>query len=396
MNSRICNKNNSVKTSPSFGGRFLHLISHFTLLACCAALSSCGGRADEITVFKAQSGGYKSYRIPAIAVTPKGTVLAFCEGRRFSRSDCGDIDLLLRRSTDGGRSWGKRIVIRDDGANTCGNPVPIVLADSGRILLLTSWNLGIDTENLITGHRSDDTRRIYLNYSDDDGLTWSSPAEITGMVKAAHWSWYATGPGGAIRIEKGDYAGRIVVPCNHVEAGADVSYSHVIFSDDGGITWAIGGSSREPMVNECQVTELSGGRLLLNMRNYDRTNTQRQVALSDDGGASWRNQSFDPALIEPACHASIRALAWNSSGSRKAVFFINPASTLARENLTLRVSTDECLSWTASRQLHAGPAAYSDIAVLSEKQIGCLYEAGKKNAYERIVFRSIDMERLLE
>src|SRR5690606_31811245 len=132
--------------------------------------------------------------------------------------------------------------------------------------------------------------------------------ELTREVKREDWSWYATGPGAGIEIAHGRHRGRLVIPCDHKRpAGKDTSYhSHVIYSDDQGATWQIGGVAPEDDVNECEVVELAGGRLMLNMRNYDRRSKTRQVAFSDDGGMSWRDQGHDAALVEPICQASIR------------------------------------------------------------------------------------------
>ena len=141
--------------------------------------------------------------------------------------------------------------------------------------------------------------------SADDGATWSQPREITSDVKKPNWTWYATGPGSGIQIQHGPHTGRLVIPCDHIEAETKHFYSHVIFSDDHGATWALGGSTPQHQVNECEVVEISGGRLLLNMRNYDRTHKARQVATSDDGGLTWGDQRFDLTLVEPTCQAAI-------------------------------------------------------------------------------------------
>jgi sialidase-1 len=122
-----------------------------------------------------------------------------------------------------------------------------------------------------------------------------TPEEITGDTKKPDWTWYATGPGAGIQIQHGPHKGRLVIPCDHIEADTKHYYSHVIYSDDGGQTWQLGGSTPEHQVNECEVVELAEpqGRLMLNMRNYDRSNRTRQTALSDDGGATWHSQKHD-------------------------------------------------------------------------------------------------------
>ncbi|MBI2480906.1 MAG: exo-alpha-sialidase [Planctomycetia bacterium] len=253
----------------------------------------------QTDIFVSGEGGYHTFRIPSLLTTSQGTLLAFCEGRKDSRSDRGDINLLVRRSTDNGETWSAPQVIWDDSVNTCGNPCAVVDRDTGTVWLLSTWNRGSDAEKDIIKQTSADTRRVFVLSSSDDGRTWSRSREITTDVKQANWTWYATGPGCGIQIQHGPDKGRLVIPCEHIEAGTEHYYSHVIYSDDHGKTWQLGGRTPQHQVNECEVVELSNGRLMLNMRNYDRSAKSRQVALSDDGGLTWRSQGFVSTLIEP-------------------------------------------------------------------------------------------------
>jgi sialidase-1 len=344
-------------------------------------------------VFTSGQEGYHTFRIPATVVTPGGDVLAFAEGRKNSASDTGDIDLVLKRSTDGGRTWSGLAVVWDDGANTCGNPCPVVDRQTGTIWLLLTWNRGDDAESRIIAQTSRDTRRVFVTHSTDDGLNWAKPKEITDAAKLTRWTWYATGPGAGIQIERGPHRGRLVIPCDHIEAGTKRYFSHVISSDDHGTTWKLGGSSPQDQVNECEVVELTGNRLMLNMRNYDRTQRTRQTAISRDGGASWTDQRHAPELIEPICQASIRRFAWPADDQMGILLFSNPAST-RRENMTVRLSKDDGQTWPAARLLHAGPAAYSCLVVLPDKTTGCLYECGEKSPYETITFARLPLEWL--
>ena len=161
-------------------------------------------------------------------------------------------------------------MIWDDAANTCGNPCAVVDRNTGVISLLVTWNRGDDREPQIIDQTSNDTRRVFVTQSTDDGRTWAPPREITGEVKQSNWTWYATGPGGGIQIENGLHKGRLLVPCDHIEARTKHYYSHIIYSDDHGESWKLGGRTPAHQVNECEVVELAGGRLMLNMRNYDR------------------------------------------------------------------------------------------------------------------------------
>jgi len=360
----------------------------------CGASRVLGEGLDMRTIWTRGTDGYDTYRIPALAVTTRGTLLAFCEGRKHGTGDSGDIDLLVKRSTDGGTTWSGQRVIWDDAANTCGNPCPIVDRKTGAVWLLTTWNRGDDKEPAIIARKSRDTRRVFVTSSADDGVTWDKPREITADVKKPDWTWYATGPGAGIQIERGPSAERMVAPCDHIEAATGRYYSHVITSDDHGNSWRLGGSSPQDQVNECEVVELSGHRLMLNMRNCDRARHARQIAFSEDGGQTWNDQRFDEVLIEPICQASLRGHGWDSAGRRSILLFSNPADAKARKNMTVRGSFDEGKTWSGLRVLHAGPSAYSDLAVLGDGQCACLFEAGAKNPYETIVLARFGLNAL--
>lgn len=339
----------------------------------------------QAPVFLSGQGGYHTYRIPSLVVTTTGTVLAFCEGRKHSSSDTGDIDLLVRRSTDHGEHFGPATVVWDDGPNTCGNPCPVVDQHTGTVWLLMTHNLGHDHERQIIDRTAQGTRTVWVSHSTDDGRTWSAPQEITATTKRPEWTWYATGPGAGIQLRHGPYRGRLIVPCDHIEAGTRRYYSHVIYSDDHGRTWRLGGRTPQAGVNECEVAELSDGRLLLNMRNYDRRQHCRRISISEDGGLTWGPVRFDPALVEPICQASLRRFRWPENGKPGILLFSNPASPTRREKLTVRLSRDEGRTWPQAWTLHAGPSAYSCLAVLADGRVACLYEAGNKSPYESIV-----------
>jgi len=342
----------------------------------------------EHAVWQSGQGGYHTYRIPALAVTSQGTVLAFCEGRKGGSGDAGNIDLLLKRSTDGGATWSAQQMLWDDGANTCGNPCVVVDGVTGVVWLLCTWNRGEDRESQIIDQTSQDTRRVFVLRSEDDGATWSRPTEITADVKRPEWTWYATGPGSGIQLRGGPAKGRLVIPCDHIEADTRNYYSHVVYSDDHGKSWRLGGRTPRPQVNECQVAELADGRLLLNMRNYDPAQRRRQVAASDDGGATWQQQRFDAALVGPICQAALEYIppAAEAPGT---LLFMNPADAERRVRMTLRASFDEGRTWPHQTVLHAGPSAYSDLALLADGNVACLYEAGERGPYETIVFRRL-------
>jgi sialidase-1 len=338
---------------------------------------------SRVPVFVAGTGGYHTYRIPSAIVTSKGTVLAFCEGRKAGRGDAGDIDLVMRRSTDHGKTWGEQRVLWDDGANTCGNPCPVIDAKTGTIWLLLTQNLGSDSESAIVNNTGKSSRTVWVCHSTDDGVTWTKPTDITKDTKKPEWTWYATGPGVGIQLK----SGRLLVPCDSKSEKGKVRESHVIFSDDAGKTWQLGGVVG-PNCNESQAVELSDGTVLLNMRTYSGNN-RRLIAKSTDGGKTFTKPVADATLIEPVCQASIL----RDPGTKLGVLFSNPAS-LKRENLTVRLSQDDTNTWAHAKTLHAGPAAYSCLTILKDGNIGCLYECGEKNPYEQIRFDIFSREWL--
>ena len=343
---------------------------------------------NEIALFSQGQFGYECFRIPAIVKTNKGTLLAFAEGRKNGCSDTGDIDLVLRRSTDNGKSWGPLVVVWDGGDNTCGNPAPVVDRKTGIIWVLSTWNLGTDHESRIINQSSKDTRRVFVLHSEDDGKSWSGAKEITETTKQENWTWYATGPVHGIQLKQGDKKGRLIIPCDHIEAETKHYYSHIIYSDDNGKTWNLGGSTPQHQVNECTVAGLDDGSLILNMRNYDRTKRTRKISISKDFGETWSDIYADEQLPEPICQASLLRSTWKNKGN-SLFFFTNPASSDSRRNMTLKISNDQARTWNDSIVLHPGPSAYSDMTVIKKGVLGCFYEAGIDSPYETITFKTV-------
>ncbi|MHC5537498.1 sialidase family protein [Singulisphaera rosea] len=348
-------------------------------------------RADDpfvTEVFKSGTGGYHTYRIPSLLVTPKGTVLAFCEGRKTGHADHGDIDLLLRTSTDGGRTWGPVQIVYEEGGTeplTIGNPCPVVDRDTGTVVLTFCRN----------------NRDVLVTSSRDEGRTWSTPRFVTSSVKKDGWQWYATGPGVGIQLEHGSRRGRLVIPCDHDEVvdGSRAMHSHVIYSDDHGQTWELGGTVG-PNTDECQVVELADGELLINMRNdwgrkgsHKELGGKRMISRSRDGGRTWAKPEFDETLIEPVCQASLIRVQAEEPPLKPLLLFSNPASTRSRRGMTLRASRDEGRSWPIALPVDAGFSAYSCLAALPDRRIGLLYEQG--NAAQ-IVFAVFSLSDILQ
>lgn len=331
----------------------------------------------ETVVFFSGDDGYHTYRIPSLIATPKGALLALCEGRKNGPADDGDIDLVMKRSEDGGETWSQQLLVHEEGGNapiTIGNPCPVVDYETGAIILTFCKN----------------NREVFVTKSSDDGRSWSEPEEITADVKKPGWDWYATGPGHGIQLKFGPHLGRLVVPCDHRETGKRESRSHVFFSDDYGETWTLGGAA-ELLTNECEVVELVDGRLLLSMRNY-HGKQQRAFCISEDGGASWSKPELQHDVFCPVCQASIHR---HTATPRNRILYSGPGGP-GRTNLKIRTSFDEGGEWPASRLLFDGPAGYSDLAVLDDGMIGCLFEGGTRDYRETIRFAKFSIDWAIE
>ena len=345
---------------------------------------------------------YGLFRIPVSLTAADGTVLAICEGRSETGADYGNIDLVLRRSTDGGKTWEPLQVIWDDGMNTCGNPTPVLDRDTGRIWMVACHSLEKDTQTVLQTGDPEGRRTLWTFYSDDHGKTWSDPVEISDQILDPSWKWYATGPGVGIQLEDG----RLVIPATR-NKGNDAgrsARSHIIYSDDHGKTWQLGGEAGD-RISEAQVVELADDRLLLSARRVGSREMLMCQAYSDDKGGTWSDVYQHPQLISPGgiyvgysggCQASMLRLSRADKQDRNRLIFTNPANRYpfgakGRINMTLRLSYDEAESWSFSRQLHSRWSAYSCLTVLNDHSIGALYSWGDKMRYERIVFERVNL-----
>lgn len=352
------------------------------------AQGNAGGRT-ETAPFVSATEGYFCYRAPAMVITKRGTILAFAEGRVDDQNDEGDIDLVLKRSTDEGRTWSRQQVLENDGTNRCKNPTPVALP-SGRVLLVWLWSPDIPSK------RERTTRKVYVTYSDDDGLTWSKSRDISASVYGKDWLWYGTGPGHGIVKIREPHKGRVIIPSRHNGQNMAMT-SHIIYSDDDGETWKIGGSAPRENTNESTVVELSNGDLMLNSRSSDKEGG-RPVSISRDGGQTFDRFYVDAALIEPGCEGSLLYHSMNAGTGKANILFSNPADGLYRVNGTVKLSTDDGKTWTKSLR-YSDPAphfsGYSDIAVTKSGDIAILYEKGahydKKQRYKAIGFSIVKL-----
>ena len=345
------------------------------------------GVDDEQVLFEAGTHGYDCFRIPATVRTNEGTLLAFAEARVNSCADDGDIDLVMRRSTDGGASWEPIEVLIEGNGDTRGNPSPVVDAETGRISLLSTYNPGDDMNH----------RLPYLQHSEDDGQTWSDPVEITDQVSKPEWEyWYGTGPVHGIQLENGEHAGRLVVPAYYNEGAEAPGGVVLIYSDDGGLSWQRGAiDEREGSLipGENTVVELDDGRILTLARESG-TNPEpgnRATAISSDGGESFEAPfETEPQLSMPTVQAASLAV-----GDRLLVS--SPAHPAAREVMSVRASDDQgetWQSWEEGKVVWWGPAGYSDLVPIDDQMTGLLYEAGENWAYETIRWRRFDQAYL--
>ncbi|MGW7818224.1 sialidase family protein [Streptomyces puniciscabiei] len=345
-------------------------------------------------------GGYATYRIPAVVKTRHGTVLAFAEGRRHGPADTGDIDVVLRRSTDGGCTWGPLTVVAAGHGDTRGNPAPVVAPRGGAVVLVTCGNSGKAAEEQIRRGAGD--RRVFVQRSQDDGRHFTRPVDITAQVKPPGWRWYATGPGHAVALTRGPHTGRLVVPANHSVAppahssGPASRYDggHALYSDDGGRTWHLGFVTEpragETNVNETTAAPLPDGRLYFNARDqYGSAPGNRLDTYSSDGGTTLdRPYAVQPTLnAVPVVQGSLLQL----HGPKAPLLFSAPSVPTARRALAIWSSRDSGRTFTRLLTLSDRPAAYSDMVQLGPGTVGVLYETGSKQAYDALEFRRLTL-----
>lgn len=340
-------------------------------------------------LFTCGEDGYKSYRIPALVTTTKGTLLAFCEGRVHGAGDHGDIDVVMKRSTDNGRTWSPLQVVHNYGNHCAGNPAPVVDQKSGRIFLV-SCRSTVHEGALLAGKGR---RGIVIQHSDDDGKTWTEPRDISQNIYPESWGWYATGPCSGIQIREGKFAGRLVVPANHSvrENGRSTYRAHSIYSDDLGMTWQLGSSSAAGG-NESQIAEVEKGLLYQTLRMQTHSKGVRAYRYSRDGGATWTDLKHDTSLPCPRCQGSV--IRDDSAPGR--LVFSNPANKKARVGMTIRISEDGGKTWPHAKLILPTSSGYSDLAITADGSGAILYEGGN-HAYaaEGILFQRFSISGII-
>ncbi|MGV3558525.1 sialidase family protein [Larkinella arboricola] len=353
----------------------------------------------ETMVFQNGQDGYQCYRIPAIVKAPNGHLLAFAEGRKKDCDDFGDIDLVMRMSIDNGQTWGSLQIVADNGDWLAGNPAPVFDRSdrrfrNGRLFLV--YNTSTVSENDIRNGKG--IREVWYKTSTDNGQTWSEAVNITTQVNRPNkpdvnpayafpedWRWYANTPGHALQMEKGRYQGRLFVAANHTAGPLQPKFqegrAHGFYSDDHGQTWKLTPDVHYPGSNESTAAETADGYVLLNSRNQSGDVKNRLLSLSKTGGESWEPVRVAQDLPDPVCQGSM--IHYQPRRGKRVLLFSNPNSQTSRENLTIRISTDNGASWSAGKTIYSGPAAYSDLVIQRDSNIGVLYE---KDKYAKIVY----------
>lgn len=341
---------------------------------------------ENTNLFEAGKDGFASYRIPGIVVTAKGSVLAYCEARKFSSADEGEIEIHLRRSTDGGKTWSPAKQIAHLGPRL--NLLPLNRPVKRKPPQGQPETQTVNNPVMIAGRDGTvhfvyciEYQRGFYMRSEDDGVTWSKPVEITSVFEkfrpAVDWQRIATGPGHAIQLR----TGRLVVPLWMSTTNRQASLrgaSATIYSDDDGKTWLRGEIALRGG-NEPNLAELPDGRVFLTARNSD-PRSRRMVSYSPDGATGWSALAFVEDLLEPRCMAGMVADCPTNQPAESRLLFSNPNTTKHenqdRENVTVKASQDGGKTWPVSRLLQPGPSAYSDLAVLPDGTILCFYESG--------------------
>jgi sialidase-1 len=359
------------------------------LLFCCLASFAAALEPEKVDVFVAGSEGYPIYRIPTLVVTGKGTLIAASEARQKVGGDWAEIDLVYRRSTDGGKTWGQQQILAD-GSKYTGPQNPAARRPKERAKEITCNNpvlIADQAEGVVHALYCIEYAKCFYCRSTDDGATFSEPVEITAAFDKFRpeyqWTVLGTGPAHGLVLQNG----RLLVPVwlSTGEGGHRPSCVATIYSDDHGKSWQRGdivvNTPELKNPSETIAVELTDGRVMLNIRS-ESAEHRRAVSISKDGAAGWSKVKFAPELYEPICMASILRLRDNQGivfANPNPVGLGEPEKSRKRANLTLRLSRDEGETWPIAKVLHAGPSAYSDLAQGTDGTIFCLYERDGQN-----------------
>jgi sialidase-1 len=342
-----------------------------------------------------------TYRIPGLVTTNRGTLIAVYDNRYLNSTDLqGDIDIGMSRSNDGGNSWEPMKVImnmekwggKPEEENGIGDPCVLVDKATGAIWVAGLWISGFPGQRAWNasgpGIEPTVTGQFILVKSEDDGITWSKPINITPQIKKPEWRLLLQGPGNGISLENGT----LIFPAQYRDTDG-LPYSTIAWSSDHGQTWHIG-TGAKGNTTEAQCVELTSGNIMLNMRdNLNATvkdqNNGRAVAVTNDLGKTWTTHpSSNSALPEPVCMASLISADIKTGGiTKRVLFFSNPANKTSRSNMTIKASIDEGLTWPQEYHLEINADqgyGYSCLTMIDQETIGILYEGTKNLIFQKI------------
>jgi sialidase-1 len=342
---------------------------------------------------------YQSFRIPSLVHTPGGALVAFAEGRIRNSRDYGDIDLVYKRSVDGGVTWSALRRVVGAGRGTWGNPTAVVDNRNGRIWLFMSWNAPDASLTGAGGTTRIDAwgeRKVFLTSSSDAGVTWAAPKDLTKALLPRSYTWDAIGPGVGIQTRTGPEPGRLVVP----------ALGRNIYSDDGGRTWK---DKRIPRgTSEGSIVEMQDGTLVRNDRGVSPVWRKAPRRWVSRGSIEEGFSRFTPdgTLVDARVQGSILRF----PGDRSRILLLNPASTTQRCRMRLRISYDDGHTWQDGRALHDTPnkaatscerdkGGYSSMAPIATNVIGALVEVNDTTRpldRRSIEFHSVNLAWLLQ
>lgn len=357
-----------------------------------------------IALRKHQDDGVHTYRIAALSTTPKGTLLCVYDMRRSMGRDLQeDIDIGLSRSLDGGLTWQPVKVIIDMGEygglpqaeNGCSDPGIVIDQQTGEIFCFAVWMNGKPGQHQWIGDGSEPgfeigkTAQFLMVRSQDDGVTWSKPENLTRTLKQESWWLLAPSPQSGFSMADGT----LVMPVQGREGQADLAtFATLMVSQDHGQTWTVA----EPAYrggNECQAALLSDGSIMLNMRN-DRERF-RAIAVTKDLGKTWEPHATSRnTLIEPNCNGSLLHVDTVVDGkSAHLLLFANPHTQQGRTHQTIQVSFDDGQTWPESHHLLLDEglgAGYPSLTRVDDEHVGIVYEGSQAQlTFERIPLREL-------
>lgn len=337
-------------------------------------------------VFTAGKDGYPHYRIPTIVTSRKGTLLAFAEGR-YHPTDHGRNDIVLKRSTDNGKTWSPLITIHKDKELVMVNPSPVVLPNNRILLLYETFPFGyharkgrehgISFQMMDEGYESPRTQKCIMRYSDDDGKTWSAPRFVQEITREPTHSINSGSPANGIVLQRGKHQGRILFPLFHAwmldqKSGKRTFKNSVLYSDDQGRSWKRSAYVPESIAcNENLIVELDNGDVMMNGRSG---RSGREIAISKDGGRTWGPYVSDKVLTGRPCNSGLFRFSYGGNGQKSRLLFSNNFSNSKRANGTLRISYDNGQSWAHSKTIVPGLFGYSQITAQKDGNIGVIYE----------------------